>query len=54
MPISFLRAANGTVSSVNDPEAVQGTFVIGINPAGVVIGNYTDGNGVQHGFVRTP
>ena len=30
--ISFLRAANGTVSSVNDPEAVQGTAVIGINP----------------------
>jgi hypothetical protein len=40
---------------VSDPEAVQGTFVIGINPAGVVIGNYNiDENGVQHGFVRTP
>jgi len=54
VPISFLRAANGTVNSVNDPEAVQGTFVIGINPAGVVIGNYIDENSVQHGFVRTP
>jgi hypothetical protein len=54
VPISFLRAPNGTVSSVNDPEAAQGTFVISINPAGVVIGNYIDENGVQHGFVRKP
>jgi hypothetical protein len=54
VPISFVRAANGGVSSVNDPKAVQGTFVTGINPAGEVIGNYIDANNVQHGFVRTP
>ena len=54
VPISFVRAANGTVSSVNDPQAVQGTFVTGINPAGVVIGNYIDANNVQHGFVMKP
>jgi len=54
VPISFVRAASGTVSSVNDPKAVQGTFVIGINPAGEVFGNYIDENNVQHGFVRKP
>src|SRR5215475_228235 len=54
--VSFLRAANGTVKPVNDPQvvqgaqAVQGTGVVGINPAGVMIGFYSDGNGVQHGF----
>jgi hypothetical protein len=50
--ISFLRAANGTVSPVNDPPAVQGTQVIGINPAGEIIGVYFDVNNVQHGFLR--
>jgi hypothetical protein len=54
VPISFLRAANGTVSSVNDPQAVQGTQVIGINPAGEIIGVYSDVNNVQHGFLKTP
>lgn len=54
MPISFLRAVNGTVSPVNDPEAVQSTFVSGINPAGVVIGYSMDENGVQHGLLRKP
>jgi hypothetical protein len=54
VPISFLRAANGTVSSVNDPEAVQGTAVIGINAAGEIIGVYSDVNNVQHGFLEKP
>lgn len=54
VPISFVRTPNGTVSSVNDPHSVQGTFVTGINPAGVVIGNYIDANNVQHGFVMKP
>jgi hypothetical protein len=54
VPISFLRAANGTVSSVNDPEAVQGTQVIGINPAGEIIGVYSDVNNMQHAFVEKP
>jgi hypothetical protein len=50
--ISFLRSTSGTVNSVNDPQAVQGTQVIGINPAGEIIGGYSDANNVQHGFVR--
>ncbi len=51
---SFLRAANGTVKQVNDPVAVQGTQVIGINPAGGIIGVYSDANNVQHGFLEKP
>jgi len=54
VPISFLRAANGKVSSVNDPEAAQGTQVLGLNPAGVIFGVYSDANNVQHGFVEKP
>ncbi len=51
---SFLRAANGTVKPVNDPAAMQGTQVIGINPAGEIIGVYSDANNVQHGFLEKP
>jgi hypothetical protein len=51
---SFLRAANGTVKSVNDPAAVQGTLVLGINPAGEMFGVYSDANNMQHGFVAKP
>ncbi len=52
---SFVRSASGTVKSVNDPQAAQGTTqVTGINPAGVVIGMYLDASNVQHGFVEKP
>ena len=53
-PISFLRSAGGTVSPVNDPQAVQGTAAVAINPAGTIIGSYSDANGVAHGFVMKP
>ena len=53
--ISFLRSASGKISSVNDPQAQHGTTaVIGINPAGAMIGTYLDANNVQHGFLRKP
>jgi len=54
VPISFLRAANGSVSLVNDPKGVQGTSVIGINPAGEMFGTYVDANGAPHCFVAKP
>jgi hypothetical protein len=31
----------------------QGTFPICNNPAEAITGNYIDGSGVQHGFLRT-
>lgn len=52
VPASFLRAANGTISVLSDPEGVQGTAAMGINPSGTIIGSYNDANGVTHGFVR--
>jgi hypothetical protein len=32
--------------------AFQGTFATGINPAGAIVGYYTDASGVNHGFLR--
>ena len=58
--VSFERTGNGTIKPVSDPQAVagnqsaQGTAVVGINPAGVMVGFYSDTNGNQHGFVAKP
>jgi len=58
----FLRAANGTITAVDDPNAgtaggpsnqKQGTMGIGINANGEIVGTYKDTNTVQHGFVRS-
>src|SRR6476660_6205636 len=58
----YVRAANGTFTQIDAPDAgrgpfPQGTFPsnitpMGINPAGAIIGFYVDANSVQHGFVR--
>ena len=32
----------------------QGTFGLGINPAGTIAGSYQDANNVYHGFLRAP
>lgn len=53
-PVSFLRTSTGTVSAISDPEGVQGTVAIAINPAGVITGQSFDANGQGHGFVRKP
>jgi hypothetical protein len=57
----FLRAPDGTFTTFDAPGAGtgpgQGTFVAGvgaITPAGVIAGTYTDGSGVNHGFLRSP
>src|SRR5215469_15691421 len=60
----YVRAANGTFTQIDAPDAgtgpfPQGTFPsnitpMGINPAGVITGFYVDANSVQHGFVRAP
>jgi hypothetical protein len=58
----YVRAANGTFTQIDAPDAgtgpfPQGTFPseftpMGINPAGAIIGFYVDASSVQHGFVR--
>ena len=60
----YVRAANGTFTQIDAPDAgtgpfPQGTFPseitpMGINPAGAITGFYVDANSVQHGFVRAP
>src|SRR5437588_1652137 len=58
----YVRAANGTFTEIDAPDAgtgpfPQGTFPseftpAGINPAGTITGFYVDASSVQHGFVR--
>jgi hypothetical protein len=41
--------------SFDVPEAgPRGTSPVAMNDPGVIVGNYSDVNGMQHGFVRTP
>jgi hypothetical protein len=58
----YVRAANGTFTQIDAPDAgtgpfPQGTFPseftpMGINPGGAITGFYVDSSSVQHGFVR--
>ena len=58
----YMRAANGTFTQIDAPDAgtgpfPQGTFpseftADGINPTGTITGFYVDASSVQHGFVR--
>jgi hypothetical protein len=60
----YARAANGTFTQIDAPDAgtgpfPQGTFPsqitpMGINPAAAITGFYVDASSVQHGFVRAP
>ncbi|MGC1380055.1 MAG: hypothetical protein WA814_03390, partial [Candidatus Baltobacteraceae bacterium] len=40
--------------SIDDPNAVNGTFVTGVNDLDDICGYYIDGSGVQHGFIAVP
>ncbi len=60
----FVRAANGTITTFDAPGAMSsssaglkdlccgGTYPLGIDAAGDVVGAYTDASGVFHAFVR--
>lgn len=56
--VSFLRAPDGNITLIADPNAgtgfFQGTVASAINGAGEITGNYSDSNGVGHGFLFTP
>ncbi len=51
----YLRAVNGTITTLDDPNAgtsaEQGTGGLAINASGVIAGTYADANSVLHGFV---
>ena len=61
----FLRAANGTFTTLNAPGAgaspcpqygtgsrLCGTFAVVLDATGDITGGYADSNGIAHGFVR--
>src|SRR5262249_6402908 len=41
----------GAFTTLDDPLGARGTFALGINEPGQVVGYYLDANGVQHGFL---
>jgi N-acetylneuraminic acid mutarotase len=55
---SYLRAANGTLTTFDAPNAgtgaQQGTGGLAINASGTIVGGYIDTNSVIHGFVFAP
>jgi hypothetical protein len=55
---AYLRAADGTITEFDDPnagtQALQGSGTSGINRAGEINGWYIDPNNVFHGYLRTP
>jgi N-acetylneuraminic acid mutarotase len=55
---SYLRAANGTITTFDAPNAgtgaQQGTGGLAINASGTIVGGYIDTNSVLHGFIFAP
>jgi hypothetical protein len=55
---AYLRAADGSITEFDDPNAgtgfFQGSGTSGINPAGEINGWYIDENYVFHGYLRAP
>jgi hypothetical protein len=53
----FVRDHKGSITIFDLPNGCQegqGTFATGINPAGLVVGDYTDATCEGHGFLRFP
>ena len=46
----FFRDANGTITSPIDPPGATATLLLGINDGGIMVGRYTDANGI-HGMI---
>jgi uncharacterized membrane protein len=43
--------SGGTFTTIDAPQAVDGTAVTGINNSGQIVGNYADADGKGHGFI---
>jgi hypothetical protein len=52
LAIAAQPAAKGQTYATFDPPASQGTSPVSINPAGQIVGSYSDSNFATHGFVR--
>jgi uncharacterized membrane protein len=53
---SFIRAADGSVTTLTVPGATGPNVLgaVGINDSGQIVGGYSDGSGIDHGFLRSP
>ncbi len=51
-PIPGYLLERGRYTKFDAPDAGLQTTALGINNRGVIVGKYTDGDGVQHGFRR--
>jgi hypothetical protein len=47
----FLRSRNGTFISFDPPGPVD-TYPTSVNAAGVIVGNYHEATGIEHGLLR--
>ena len=50
---ALFGSKHGDITEFDAPGATYGTAASGVNPGGQVVGTYADGNGLNHGFVRT-
>jgi hypothetical protein len=50
----FLQLANGSAPVTIDPPNSVNAAAVGINPGGIIAGQYTDSAGHLHGFVAVP
>ncbi len=50
----YEHTPDGKTTEPDVPGASQGTYSNGNNPAGVVMENYVEANGVNHGFRWIP
>ena len=49
--LSYDGGGGGSWTSFDHPFGAQGTYALGINEAGQIVGYYLDGNGRHHGFL---
>ncbi len=50
--VSFVRTADGTLTTFVAPNGATDTHARGINKSGMIVGDFTDSNKVTHGFIR--
>jgi probable HAF family extracellular repeat protein len=50
----FVRSTDGTVTTIDPPGDVDGTYAESINTKGTIVGFYYDSNHAAHGFLWTP
>jgi hypothetical protein len=50
----FFRASNGTITYPIDPRGATSTLLLGINDSGIMVGRYTDANGVHGMIFKSP